>query len=144
MKKLNSPTTPKELGNLGEKIARKYLERKKYKILSQNFERKWGEIDIVAKKKDMISFFEVKTLRSAINGHPAEVGRSPQVSSFYPEDQVSLKKKRQLWKMAQIYLSENKIPFDTPYQIDIIAVEISLDFKRAKIRHLENAIEDIY
>lgn len=127
---------PKELGNFGEKTARDYLKSKKYKILAQNFERKWasgpggGEIDIIAKKKDKIIFLEVKAILEK--------------EGFFPEDQVSQKKKRQLCKMAQIYLSENKIPFDTPYQIDIIAVEVSLDFKRAKIRHHENAIEDIY
>ena len=129
--KLNSLTT-KEIGNLGEKIARDYLERKKYKILAQNFKRKWGEIDIVAKKKGVISFFEVKTLRLFSSGY------------FSPEDQISPRKKRQLWKMAQIYLSEKKIPFAHPWQIDIIAVEVFLDFKRVKIRHLQNVIEDIY
>jgi len=120
----------KELGNLGEKIARKYLEDRKYKILSQNFKRKWGEIDIVGKKKYKTIFFEVKTILEK--------------QGFMPEDEISLKKKRQLWKMAQIYLSENKISFDNLWQIDIIAIEVSSNLQRVKIRHLENAIEDIY
>lgn len=124
--KMNS----KKLGNFGEKIARKYLKGKKYRILSQNFKRKWGEIDIVGKKKDKIIFFEVKTILEK--------------QGFMPEDEISLKKKRQLRKMAQIYLSENKISFDNPWQIDIIAIEVLSDFQKAKIRHLENAIEDIY
>lgn len=138
--KLNSLTT-KEIGNLGEKIARDYLERKKYKILAQNFKRKWGEIDIVAKpqhqkfwywgkEKNKIVFFEVKTILKK--------------EGFLPEDEINWKKKRQLWKMAQIYLSENKIPLDTPYQIDVLAIEVSPDFKKVKIRHLQNVIEDIY
>ena len=122
--------TPKELGNLGEKIAGCYLQRKRYKILAQNFKRKWGEIDIVAKKKDRIVFFEVKSIQKR--------------EGFLPEDEIDWKKKRQLWKMAQIYLSENKISFSIPWQIDIIAVEIFSDFKKAKIRHFENVIEDIY
>jgi hypothetical protein len=58
-------------------------------------------------------------------------------------------------------LTENKILLDCPYQIDIIAVEISPDSQKtcpedirlssvealaegAKIRHYQNAIEDIY
>ena len=52
MKKFNFLTIPKELGNFGEKIARDYLKRKKYKILAKNFKKKRGEIDIVAKKKE--------------------------------------------------------------------------------------------
>ena len=63
---------------------------------------------------------------------------------FLPEDEVDWKKKNQLKKMAQIYLSENKIPFESPWQIDILAIEITPDFKKAKIKHFKNAIEDIY
>lgn len=120
----------KQLGKLGEKIAEKYLRKKRYKILTQNFKRKWGELDLVAKKKRNIIFFEVKTI-SAREG-------------FAPEDEIGWKKKKQLIKMSQIYLSENKIPFDSPWQIDIIAVEISPDFKKAKVRHFPNAVEDNY
>ena len=120
----------KELGKLGEKIAEKYLRKKRYKILAQNFKRKWGELDMVAKKKGKIVFVEVKTILAR--------------EGFAPEDEIDWKKKKQLRKMAQIYLSENKIPFDSPWQIDIVAVEISTDFKKAKIRHFKNAIEDIY
>ncbi|MDI6883405.1 MAG: YraN family protein [Patescibacteria group bacterium] len=133
--------SPKELGNFGERIAADYLEKKGYKILAQNFKRKWGEIDIVGrlpqqnfwgggKKKDRIVFFEVKTILEK--------------EGFSPEDELSPKKKRQLLKMAQIYLSENRIPLDSPYQIDIVAVELSPDFKKTKIRHYDNAIEDRY
>ncbi len=125
----------KELGNLGEKIAQKYLKKKRYKILAQNFKRKWGEIDIVAKKQGKIIFVEVKTLRRAERAED---------KAFIPENEIDWKKKKQLRKMTQIYLSENKISLNYPYQIDIIAVEISPDFKKAKIRHYQNAIEDDY
>lgn len=120
----------KELGKFGEKIAEKYLKKKRYKILAQNFKRKWGELDMVARKKGKIIFVEVKTIQER--------------EGFLPEDEIDRKKKRQLIKMAQIYLSENKIPFASPWQIDIIAVEVSPDFKKAKIRHHPNAIEDTY
>ncbi len=122
----------KELGRFGEKIAERYLQKKRYKILAQNFKRKWGELDLVVRKKRKIVFVEVKTLRQA-QGEP-----------FLPEDEIDQKKKKQLRKMAQIYLSENKIPFDSPWQIDIIAIEVSPDFEKAKIRHHQNAIEDTY
>ena len=42
----------KELGNLGEKLAAEYLEKKKYKIIEKNFYCKQGEIDIIAKNKN--------------------------------------------------------------------------------------------
>ena len=120
----------KKLGELGEKIAQKHLKKKGYKILARNFKRKWGEIDIVAKKGKKIVFIEVKTIR--------------QKEEFFPEDEIDRKKKRQLIKMAQIYLQEFKIPLDISWQIDIIAIEISSNRKKAKIRHYKNAVEDIY
>jgi putative endonuclease len=68
---------PKELGNLGEKIAQDYLKKKKYRILAQNFKRKWGEIDIVAKKQGKIIFVEVKTISKKYG--------------FSPEDEIDRK-----------------------------------------------------
>jgi len=120
----------KKLGRFGEKIARDYLKEKGYKILARNFKRKWGEIDIVAKKRRNIVFIEVKTIH--------------QKEGFYPEDQIDWRKKRQLIKMAQIYLQEFKISLNSPWQIDIIAIEVSLNSQRVKIKHYKNAIEDIY
>ncbi|MCD6500671.1 YraN family protein [bacterium] len=120
----------RELGNLGEKIARDYLKKKGYKILARNFKRKWGEIDVVAKKKKSIVFVEVKTILEK--------------QGFFPEDEINWKKKNQLRKIAQIYLQEFKIPFESPWQIDILAIEITSNFKKAKVRHFKNAIEDRY
>jgi len=42
-----------------EKVA-KYLLVNGYKILKRNFHSKFGEIDIIAKKDDILSFIEVK------------------------------------------------------------------------------------
>lgn len=36
-----------EIGQWGEELACKHLEKKGYKIIDRNFRRKWGEIDIV-------------------------------------------------------------------------------------------------
>lgn len=112
----------KKLGNLGEKVTKKFLEGKDYKILDTNFKRKWGEIDIIAQKDKNIIFIEVKTLKLF----------NTENKYFFPKDKIDWKKKKQLRKIIQIYLSENKIPSDQSYQIDIIAVEISPDFKKVK------------
>jgi len=123
-------TKNKKLGELGEAIARNYLKKKGYSILESNFKRKWGEIDIIGKKKGKIIFFEVKC-----------IFESP---GFLPEDKITLKKRKQLAKMAQVYLSENKFPFSVPCQIDIITIELIPKKKKARIRHYKNAVEDIW
>lgn len=123
-------TGKKELGSLGEKLVQVFLKKRGYKILDKNFRTKWGEIDIIAEKKNGFVFIEVKTIRKK-NG-------------FSPEDEITPQKKRQLLKMTQIYLSSKKISPETPCQIDILAVEIPPDSREPEIRHYENAIEDSY
>lgn len=119
-----------KLGAYGEGVALQYLEGKHYKILAKNFKCRWGEIDIVARNKGKIIFFEVKTIQKK--------------EGFVPEDKLNPKKKRQLLKMVQIYLSEKKIPFETPLQIDVLAVELEPFSQKTRIRHFKNVIEDTY
>jgi len=128
---------PKELGTLGEKIAIKYLQKRGYKILDQNYSSKFvsgpqrGEIDIVAKKKDIISFIEVKTLTQNCGGP---------TSAISPEEKVDYLKQKKLIKMAENWLMENKIPLNSKWQIDVIAIKIDLNNRKAKIRHFKNAV----
>ena len=120
-----------KLGQFGERIAEDFLKRKGYKILDRNFfvrsafGPKTGEIDIVAKKDDAISFVEVKTVLA---------------SSVSPEQKVNFQKQRKLIKTAQSWLMKNKIPLNKKWQIDIIAIKIDLNIKKAKIRHFKNAV----
>ena len=52
---------PKEIGRLGEKEVAKMLEQDNFEVLAQNYRKRFGEVDIIAKKKDLIIFVEVKT-----------------------------------------------------------------------------------
>lgn len=125
----------KETGSLGEKIAKRYLEKKGYKILAQNFQKKWGELDIVTKKEGKIIFFEVKTRRNK---------QSKELEIFSPEEKISFKKEKQLRKITQVYLTENNLSLNTPYQIDILAINLFLNSQKIKINHYKNVIEDKY
>lgn len=51
----------KETGYFGEEQVRKYLIDNGYEILKNNYCIKGGEIDIIACKKNIIAFVEVKT-----------------------------------------------------------------------------------
>ena len=50
-----------ETGRLGEELTAYYLQRSGYEIIRRNFRIKGGEIDIIARKDDIIAFVEVKT-----------------------------------------------------------------------------------
>ena len=123
----------KKLGIFGEKIAENYLKKKGYQILDKNYSSKFvsgpqrGEIDIVAKKSDVISFVEVKALEDS--GEPLAIS---------PEEKFNLQKKRKIIKMAEGWLIEKKIPFDSKWQIDVISIKINLGDKKAKILYFEN------
>ena len=120
----------KELGFYGEAIACRYLRGKGYSILERNFEKKWsaaekGEIDLVVKKDDIISFVEVKTALKK--------------RGFFPEDKVGFQKQRKLVRLAQSWLVKKKVSLETKWQMDVISIEISPALKKAAIRHLKNA-----
>ena len=59
-------------GKTSEIIAANFLKKKGYKILAMNYKNKIGEIDIIAKDKNIIVFVEVKARSSKLFGHPFE------------------------------------------------------------------------
>ena len=73
-----------EVGQKGEEIASKYLEKKGFTIQDRNYRKKWGEIDIVAFKDKVLHFVEVKTVsRRSFGGHFEQ-----EVNNFRPEDNM--------------------------------------------------------
>lgn len=109
------------LGEKGELLAKVYLEKEGYTILAQNFRTRYGEIDIIAKFKEEIVFFEVKTRSGIDHGLPCEA--------------VNKAKQRKIHGVANYYL------FITGSQcrkcrIDII--EILIINKKPFIRQISN------
>lgn len=105
-----------KLGQLGEAFASKYLQIKGYEIVSRNFRCNMGEIDIIARLGDAISFIEVKTRAGEGYG--------------YPEEAVTEIKKRHIIKTANYYIMKNDLSeFDV--QFDVISVELT---------HIKNCI----
>ncbi|MBU4284825.1 YraN family protein [Patescibacteria group bacterium] len=145
----------KDLGDLGEKIAREYLKRKGYKILDKNFRySKLGELDIIAEKPARHAS-QPRLQRELASGQVAGVaGRNDIVfievktrnktgpGGFWPEDNITYAKQKKLIKLSQIYLSKHRL-FDSSWQIDILAVEVYRNGSY-DIRHTENAVGDMY
>ena len=83
------------LGKKGEKIARIYLERLKYKFITANFRTRWGEIDLIMKKNNQVVFVEVKT---------RTVG-----NIIAPNYMLSEHKLRRLERAVDIYTRQNNV-----------------------------------
>ncbi len=113
------------IGRAGEKIAAQFLLSKGYKILTQNFRHsKLGEIDIVAEKKGVLIFCEVKTRKDKKFGQPFEA--------------VTLKKQKTIKKIAQIYLQKHGRR-GKDIRFDVISLILSLDDNPEELIHIENA-----
>lgn len=122
------PSKKRKKGDEGEGVAFSYLEDRGYKVLERNYANKFGEIDIIARKDKTVVFVEVKTRKDALT------------SDLYPERNVDWRKQRKLIRTAEYYLTKNKYPDDTSWQIDVIGVELDTATRRANLRHLKNAV----
>ncbi len=112
------------VGNAGEKIAKSYLRRRFYKILDLQYRSYFGEIDIIAVKRNIIAFIEVRTRSDNYKISPAEsVGKAKQI---------------RIIKTAYCYIKENHIKLQPRF--DIIEVIINpVNLKKISINHIENA-----
>lgn len=110
------------IGKWGEEAVAAYLSERGYEILARNARTPYGEIDIVTKQSDIMVFVEVKTLTSSKN--------------FFPEQNVTARKREHMLACAEHYAVENAIDH---WQIDVVAVE-GKEGLEPKITHFENAI----
>lgn len=120
----------KEIAQSGEDAATVYLEAKGYAIITRNYELPMGEIDIVAKKRGMLYFVEVKT---SLDTHR---------DFFNPEERVDKRKRKNLQNLCETYLIREGIAPDTEWQLDVISVTLDKEGKNPHIEHIENAIWD--
>ena len=115
----------KELGDIGEELAKKFLKKKGYRIRETNFRCREGEIDIIAEKKDYLVFVEVRTKTSSGFGSP--------------EESVTSAKKDKLITSALTYMSSHK-NLPSSWRIDFVGVELGENGKATRIELIENAI----
>ncbi len=107
----------KELGAKGEKLAASYLKRSGWKIVEKNYKNPFGEIDIIARKDDVVAFVEVKTRLTDEFGTPSQA--------------VDERRKRRYIQGAKYYFAGRTIDFTVRFDI----IEVS----KGQINHIENA-----
>src|SRR3989304_3470979 len=115
----------KSLGQKGGEMVLKALEREGTRIMRKNFRCKQGEIDIIAEKKGVVCFIEVKARSSESFG--------------LPEEAVTIWKQRRLLAAAYVYLEKKKIK-SKDLRFDIVSV----DLNNENARILKNAFEVNY
>lgn len=123
---LKSGSKSQKRGAKGERRAALYLRLHGYRIIERNwlFHRK--EIDIIAKKGELLVFVEVKS-RANMNGV------APQLS-------VTSEKRRNLITASKAYIAKHNIQ-QMVFRYDIIEVDLSKKLPLSGINHYEHAFE---
>ena len=109
-------------GELGERAAKRHLQKLGLKFLTANFRSERGEIDLVFRDGDCLVFIEVKTRSSEGWSRPAAA--------------VDARKRRLLSQTALDYLRLLKNP-EVKIRFDIVEVLLA-DGDVREIRHLPN------
>lgn len=108
--------TPQEVGECGERIACHWLRAQGEKVLYRNYRApQGGEVDIVARRGDLLLFIEVKTRRAGGIGRPLDaVDRAKQeLIERGANSWLKLLKTRRLpWRfdVIEIILEDGKPP----------------------------------
>ena len=125
----NRQNNMNKVGKFGEDIACRFLMKHGFSILERNYTKKWGELDIVAKKDGDICFVEVKTVQGSVT----------HVTGYRPEENMNQTKIKKFLRIIQTYLIDKKLG-RVNWRMALIAVRVDMSTKRAKVRLIDDLI----
>ena len=108
-------------GREGEAKAADYLRKKRYDLIGANYRCRFGELDLIAKKGELVIFVEVKLRKNDRFGAAA--------------DAVTAAKREKLRKAALSWLAATDCT--APTRFDVIEIYT----ETGRINHIENAFE---
>jgi putative endonuclease len=99
------------LGRRGEALAADELARRGFEIVERNWHCHIGEVDIVARRDEVWTLFEVRTRRGRTFGTP--------------EESLTRAKMERMIDVARMYLAEHGVNVhDVDWRIGLVAVEM--------------------
>lgn len=114
------------IGVSGEDKAASFLALKGYEIISRNWRTRYGEIDIIARQKDILIFAEVKTLPSG------------DLETLAHE--LDQRKQKRIIKTSKFFLAKHRQYSMDRIRFDVLVVDMpGLD----SVYHIENAFSEI-
>jgi putative endonuclease len=113
----------KPLGDRGEELAAQHLARAGWTVTHRNFRLGHKEIDLVARRGEVVAFVEVKTRSGLGYGHPLEA--------------VTAKKRREIQQVAGAWIERFGRPDDV-YRFDAVAVLV-MGGGEPTVEHVEDA-----
>ena len=106
--------TALETGRMGEDYAARWLLERGYRLVFRNYHSRYGEIDLIAQKDQVLAFVEVKTRNQDAIAAPCEW--------------VTPAKRRRLIKTALLYLQENPSRLQPRFDVVEIITENRNEF----------------
>jgi putative endonuclease len=124
-KKTATPST-RTTGQWGESQALQYLADRGYTIVTTNYRKRYGEIDIIARDGSTLVFVEVKCRSHHAFGSGLEA--------------VDMRKQQRICRVAAEYLQTHQHG-EIGVRFDVIAVHRRPGHQAAVIEHVENAFD---
>ena len=112
------------LGQEGERLAERYLQKKGYTLVERNYRCPAGELDSIVLDRRVVVFVEVKTRTGHGFGSPLEA--------------VEFRKQRKMIQAAKIFLAEKRLQ-QRDARFDVVGV--SWPGREPVVEHIENAFE---
>lgn len=115
------------LGNLGKKgedMVAAFLQKKGYFVIKRNYISRFGEIDIIAQKGNLLLFIEVKTRQKG--------------AFLSPRESVDYYKINRITLTAKDYLSKSPASYDLQPRFDVAEVTVDDDGKFS-LNYIKNA-----
>ena len=114
--------TRQAFGELGERIAERWLRRRGWRVVQRRFRNGHRDIDLVVERDGTIVFVEVKARKGAEFGGPVQA--------------VNWRKRRELTRSAQVWIDRHGREAES-YRFDVIGV--LLQGADVRVCHVENA-----
>ena len=111
-----------QFGELGERIAERWLRRQGWRVVMRRFRNGHRDIDLIVEREGTVAFVEVKARSGSEFGDPVEA--------------VNWSKQRELARSASVWIDRYGRPTDS-YRFDVIGV--LMEGERVRIRHVPNA-----
>ena len=109
--------TAKSTGDWGEALVANYLRERGYTLVAAGYRCRFGEIDLIAKKRGMLCFVEVKLRSNLDYGLPRE----------------------KLRMTAQLYLSTHDLDVPTRFDVAEVYTDAGHTAENTHIEYIENA-----
>jgi putative endonuclease len=105
-----------------------------FKVLDRNYLKKWGELDIVAKKDGNIHFVEVKSVSRELD--PKNVIH--ETDGYRPEDNMHPWKLKRLARTIETYLLEKD--WEGDWVFDVVTVFIDENKRIGRVKMIEDVV----